>query len=226
MLKKLRRWVIRNFPITALASSKAKYILVQQVNEYSIAKDFDSLEVPRQSDRQEPSFDPAFLDISKTKESPNEGFKDTEVHEALSVRNIYEGVYEKNYPKSEWTYNTHSSHYRQNGVLGTLDQMKLEMNELILLAKEYGSDVSIGVYPWPGQLMYDNVNSLQVQLWRNFCIGKCWRFYNIFPEFFHLVDDLGSHKVITDYYFSGDVHFTEKGNKIIADKILHTGIDN
>ena len=44
------------------------------------------------------------------------------------------------------------------------------------------------VYPWPAQLIYDKVDSRQVQIWRDWCEGKCKRFVTVFPEFFAIRD--------------------------------------
>jgi hypothetical protein len=138
--------------------------------------------------------------------------------------NIYEGIYLKNYPKSEWTYNQQSPYYGSEGVVGTLSKMKKEMQALHVLAQAYGAKLSVGVYPWPGQLKYDVVDSLQVNTWREFCETRCEHFYNAFPTFFSLVQEHGQDKVIGDYFFAGDVHFTKEGNEVIARTLLDTGI--
>lgn len=138
--------------------------------------------------------------------------------------NIYEGIYLKNYPKSEWTYNQQSPYYGSEGVAGTLSKMRKEMQALHALAQAYGAKLSVGVYPWPGQLKYDVVDSLQVNTWREFCETRCEHFYNAFPAFFSLVQEHGQDKVIGDYFFAGDVHFTKEGNEVIARTLLNTGI--
>ena len=138
--------------------------------------------------------------------------------------NIYEGIYLKNYPKSEWTYNLQSPYYGVDGVAGTLSRMKREMYALHALAQAYGAKISVGVYPWPGQLKYDVVDSLQVKTWREFCETRCEYFYNAFPAFFALLNEFGSDRVIFDYYFAGDVHFNQQGNEVIARTILEAGI--
>jgi len=140
------------------------------------------------------------------------------------ILNIYDSIYQKNYPVGEWTYNLQATNFGPDGVLGTLAKMKREMNEIYLLAQAHGAKLSVGVYPWPGQLKYDVVDSLQVKVWREFCESRCTHFYNAFPAFFKLVEQQGVDSVIYDYYFAGDVHFTERGNNVIARTILDTGI--
>ena len=138
--------------------------------------------------------------------------------------NLYDTIYQKDYAVGEWTYNVQATNFGPDGVLGALAKMEREMREIYSLAQANGAKLSVGVYPWPGQLKYDVVDSLQVKLWREFCESRCANFYNAFPAFFNLVEQQGVDKVIYDYYFLGDVHFTELGNNVIARTILDTGI--
>ena len=145
--------------------------------------------------------------------------------EAPFIQNIYEGVYLKNYPKSEWTYNSQSIHYGRDGVSGAIKKMTEEMQTLHTLTQTHGTTLSIGVYPWPGQIKYDVVESLQVKIWREFCETRCQHFYNLFPAFFKFAEEQGSESVIYRYFFQGDVHFNKAGNEVIARTILDVGID-
>jgi hypothetical protein len=98
------------------------------------------------------------------------------------------------------------------------------MKALHTLVSEHGATLSVGVYPWPGQILYDVTDSLHVQIWRDFCSSRCLHFYNAFPAFFELSERLGKHAVVNQYYFPGDAHFNTLGNKIIAETILRQGI--
>jgi hypothetical protein len=148
----------------------------------------------------------------------------TQAPDAPFIKNIYEGIYLKNYPKSEWTYNVQSTQYGDDGVLATLEKMKREMQAVHALTKGYGSTLSVGVYPWPGQILHDKEESLQVQTWRDFCETRCIHFYNVFPSFFNLVNQYGKDSVVQRYYFAGDAHFNALGNKVVADSIISQGI--
>lgn len=154
----------------------------------------------------------------------SQGEKPPEQAEAPFLQNIYDGIYLKGYPKSEWTYNTHSRHYGPTGVIGNLEKMQREMKALHTLVSEHGATLSVGVYPWPGQILYDVIDSLHVQIWRDFCSSRCLHFYNAFPAFFELSERLGKEAVVNQYYFSGDAHFNALGNKIIAETIVRQGI--
>lgn len=140
------------------------------------------------------------------------------------LKNIYEGIYLKNYPKSEWTYNSQSTHYGAEGVTGTLAKLEKQMQVLYDLARSNGTKLSVGVYPWPGQIKYDVVESQQVKIWREFCQTRCEHFYNMFPAFFDLAQQQGQEAFVYQYYFQGDVHFNERGNEVIARTLLGIGI--
>lgn len=134
-------------------------------------------------------------------------------------------IYKREYVVGEWTYNTQSSSYGSDGVFGTLTKMERVVNEVYLLAQSQGAKLSVGVYPWPGQLMFDVEDSLHVRLWRQFCEARCAHFYNAFPAFFDLVKKNGLEPVIRDYFIAGDVHFNERGNEVVARMILEAGIE-
>jgi len=93
------------------------------------------------------------------------------------------------------------------------------------LVTTQGGTLSVGVYPWPGQILYDEVESLQVSTWRGFCATRCLHFYNAFPSFFKLAEATNKDAVVQKYYFAGDAHFTAAGNSVIAEVIASQGIE-
>lgn len=133
-------------------------------------------------------------------------------------------IYDRNYSRSEWTYNTKSTRYGDDGVMGTVEKMRATMDELYRLVRDHGGELSVGVYPWPGQIKYDKEDSLQARIWGEFCATRCAHFYNAFPAFFDLVRQQGEHDVIFKYYMGGDMHFSENGNAVIAQVILNAGL--
>ena len=142
----------------------------------------------------------------------------------LFAPTVEPSIYDRNYSRSEWTYNTHSAYYGADGVMGTLQKMLATMDELHRLVKDHGGELSVGVYPWPGQLKYDQVDSLQAKVWSDFCATRCAHFYNAFPAFFDLLRARGEDSVIHEYYMGGDMHFSEQGNAVIAQTILNAGL--
>lgn len=142
----------------------------------------------------------------------------------LFAPNVEPSIYARNYSRSEWTYNTDSAFYGPDGVLGTLKKMRDTMEELYKLVKANGGELSVGVYPWPGQIKYDRVDSLQAKFWGEFCEIRCAHFYNAFPAFFELLRTQGEDAVIHKYYMGGDMHFSEDGNAVIAETIFAAGL--
>ena len=133
-------------------------------------------------------------------------------------------IYAHNYPRGEWTYHPNSSAYGPAGVRGAVEKSLKLMDEVFQLVQKNGGELSVGVYPWPGQIKYDIENSLQAMIWRDFCETRCKHFYNIFPTFFALKNSTSSDAVVRQYYFGGDMHFNELGNKVLADTILNIGL--
>ena len=142
----------------------------------------------------------------------------------LFAPTVEPSIYDRNYGRSEWTYNTDSTQYGPDGVLGTVKKMLTTMDELYRLVRDHGGELSVGVYPWPGQIKYDTANSLQATVWSEFCATRCAHFYNAFPAFFDLLRKQGERDVIFRYYMGGDMHFNEEGNAVIAQTILNTGL--
>jgi hypothetical protein len=130
-------------------------------------------------------------------------------------------IYDREYTRSAWTYNPDSPGYGDLGVRKSIEKTIQQMDRVAALLKSHNIKLSVGVYPWPAQLMYDQENSLQVQLWKKFCEQQhCENFYNAFPAFFNAVRTSGMDATIYQYYFQGDMHFAKEGNALVADTIL------
>jgi len=125
------------------------------------------------------------------------------------------------YQRGAWTYNPSSIGYGQGGIKGGIEQSLRAMTKLSDLLREKGINLSVGVYPWPSQLLYDTVASEQVRVWENFCKTRCVRFYNSFESFFALKDKISANKTIELYFVPGDVHHNHKGAEVIANDFLN-----
>ncbi len=228
--KQTRRWATRHFPLTAMGWESLRQFsaqrpqVIRDVSTAGATATIDQVSGKGSLTSSDLGSRTATTDLATRQDSSGRIPVAPSELKADVTRNIYEGIYERNYPKSEWTYNTTSVHYGPRGVINTLEKMRREMDQLVSVASVHGATVSIGVYPWPGQLKYDTINSLQVRFWKDFCVSKCLHFYDVFPEYFQLAEEKGTQRIIDDYYFAGDVHFTEQGNKVIADAILKMGI--
>jgi hypothetical protein len=132
------------------------------------------------------------------------------------------GIYDREFARSAWTYNLDASGYGALGARRSIDKAVDQMERVADLLARHNIKLSIGVYPWPAQLKYDQENSLQVQIWQKFCEHRCENFYNTFPAFFSALRSSGIDTTIERYYYPGDMHFSKGGNALIADTILNT----
>ena len=123
-------------------------------------------------------------------------------------------VYEKNFERSSWTYIENNSKI-QKGI----DSSIKNMDELYHLLKQKNIPISIAVYPWPGQILYDVKNSKQVEIWKKFCVKRCDNFINLFPIFFEEITNNKRKKVVEKFYLKNDIHFNEIGNRKIFSHI-------
>jgi len=126
--------------------------------------------------------------------------------------------------RSEWTYNASSNAYGSIGVNGSIEKAVSEMSILHDLLESKGVKLSVGVYPWPAQIremmLNDSDTNLQVDVWRDFCVNRCFHFINMFPRYFDLVKNSSIDDVYRDFFIHGDVHYNREGNRLIYKALL------
>ncbi len=142
------------------------------------------------------------------------------IEEKKKSKNVW--IYDREYTRSAWTYNLNAPGYGDLGVQKSIEKTVRQMEQVAKLLESRNIKLSVGVYPWPAQLIFDQDNSLQVQLWKKFCETRCENFYDTFPAFFNAVRTLGIDATIYKYYFQGDMHFNREGNALVAETILQT----
>ncbi len=130
-----------------------------------------------------------------------------------------------NLERSGWTYRKvvedqpFELGFAPLGVEGGITKEKEKMDLLYQEFAKRNIPVSVVVYPWPAQLIYDKVDSRQVRIWQEWCQGKCKRFLTAFPEFFALKQQCPKWQpgcwYLRDWTF-GDIHLNDNGNAIIA----------
>ena len=123
-------------------------------------------------------------------------------------------------PRSNWTYDYNKKWYSNNDLETSLKIITKNMELLSILLKKNDIELSIAVYPWPSTIIFDNEKNLQIQVWKKFCEDKCKKFYNLMDPFFILKKNQDPKEIYFKYFIDGDVHFNNKGNKIIADNFL------
>jgi hypothetical protein len=108
------------------------------------------------------------------------------------------------------------------GVEGGIAKETRKMDLLWQDLAKRNIPISVVVYPWPAQLIYDNVDSREVKIWREWCEGKCKRFITIFPEFFAEKEKCPKAQpgcwYLRNWTF-GDIHLNANGNAIVAQAV-------
>ncbi|MDH3386496.1 MAG: SGNH/GDSL hydrolase family protein [Gammaproteobacteria bacterium] len=116
-------------------------------------------------------------------------------------------------PRGEWTS---ERYFEQHGRPG-LEITRQNMDRLVSLLSRHSVRLTVVVYPWPAQVYYGDLNSIQVAYWQDWAAQNQLTLVNLFPPFFV---DQQRDNVLRDYYFPGDVHFNEAGNRLIAENFL------
>ena len=86
--------------------------------------------------------------------------------------------------------------------------------------KERNIKFSLAIYPWPQNLINTQNNSFYRNEWKEFCKSKCEFFFDFFKEFEKRAKNDSFDNIYKKYYFWGDVHFNENGNKLIGEKLI------
>ena len=121
------------------------------------------------------------------------------------------------YVKDKWTINESIFNRYEIGIKKSLKNMSLLKD----LCKKNDIKLTIVVYPWISQIFHKDINSKQVEIWKNFSKTNNNQFINLFPIF---VNDKDNKKQINDKikknFIPFDVHYNSQGNKIIAESFL------
>jgi hypothetical protein len=135
---------------------------------------------------------------------------------------------EFDYEKSAWTYRPVSqtepfeTGYAPLGLEGGIAKEKAKMTLLWQELAKHNIPISVVVYPYPAQLIYDTADSRQVRIWRDWCEGKCKRFVSLFPAFFAAKAQcprLEPGCWYLDYFLFGDIHYNSAGNALVAEAV-------
>jgi len=128
------------------------------------------------------------------------------------------GPYGPDRARASWTYDPTSACYGKMGIEGGITKALAQMDRLYTFASQRRIPLSIAVYPWPHQLLYDNEDSRHVKIWRDWCRGKCRRFFNHFRVMFGYTREHPN--FLRDLFIWGDIHYNAFGNEIIARDLI------
>ena len=103
-------------------------------------------------------------------------------------------------------------------------KVKKNINKISKMAQSINAEFYIIIYPWPDALEYGQ-NSFNWEKFANDLCGdvSCTKLINLYPDFKYIKDN--SNNWISKIYIKDDMHLTEFGHKIVAEKILKVGFN-
>ena len=114
-------------------------------------------------------------------------------------------IFEKHYPDKEYD----------------IQKMKKHMDRLHQLTRDNNIKLTIAVYPWPFQVLHEDLDSVHVKIWEEWSRRNNVNFINYFPDFVSEgLTKKDKKEVVRKFYFVDDVHFNKQGNKLLAKKFL------
>ena len=120
--------------------------------------------------------------------------------------------------RANWTID--NKYYQEYGERGKPRMIKY-MDKLVQLTNENDIDLTLVVYPWPSQIWYEDLHSIHVQIWQDWCEKNDIELINLFPSFVKINrSEEQKLETISKYYVPYDLHFNEEGNKLIANEFL------
>jgi hypothetical protein len=99
------------------------------------------------------------------------------------------------------------------GVDGGIARSLQNMRALSDMLAARNIPLTIVVYPWAQQLAQGDRDSRQVSLWRDFCLGRCKAFIDLYPVFFAATEN--DKNWYEQLYILGDDHFSAEGNRFL-----------
>lgn len=123
------------------------------------------------------------------------------------------GIYEI----SAWTFDQEV--YNKFGRKG-LHKAGLYMGKLHALLNNKGIKLTVAVYPWPPQISQNDLDSLQVRFWQDWCKKREVDFINYFPVFIKSGNKSEINETINKYFIRKDVHWNKEGHRKVAEIFL------
>ncbi len=123
----------------------------------------------------------------------------------------FEGL---NQHKAKWTFDDDA--FNDYGKAG-LQSAERHMSALASLLKQHGIELTVVVYPWPDQILQNDMQSKQVVFWENWAQAHHAGFINLFPEF---MSNEKAEDVLDRFFIVGDVHWNKAGHQGVAEHIV------
>lgn len=120
-----------------------------------------------------------------------------------------------------WTFNNELKDFTPDDIKNGIEKAKKNMDQIYKLLNENQIKFSIAVYPSPSQLLYDVEKNLQSVIWKEFCIEKCFKFFDFNKVFFEKKNSMNEKEFYKKYFITYDDHFNYYGNKLIAEEFIN-----
>ena len=118
--------------------------------------------------------------------------------------------------RSAWTLSRVAmDRYGREGLI----RADRHMTRLAELLRAEGIPLTIVVYPWPQQLLWNDRSSVQVSYWQRWAQRERAQAIDLFTPFLAEADRLGAIGAIDRYFLDGDMHWNARGHKLVADNL-------
>ncbi len=109
--------------------------------------------------------------------------------------------------------------WKPTGFDGSIKKIKKNIGQIANVAKSFNADFYLLIYPWPDTLYYGSEKFDWINFAEEICKdNNCKKVINLFPEFKKIQNE--SLNWYHDLYIGNDLHISEKGQQIIANKLL------
>lgn len=120
--------------------------------------------------------------------------------------------------RDKWTIDENIRKKYDLGIQKNIYYMKLLKN----LLDKNNINLTIVVYPWISQIYHNDLNSIQVKIWKEFSEKNKNQFINLFPIFFNEKDlNLDIYEKILLYFIPNDIHWNKNGSQKIWDSFIN-----
>jgi len=119
-------------------------------------------------------------------------------------------------PRRAAAWTTDASLFEAYGRAG-LEKARHHMDLLADLLAARGIRLTVGVYPWPDQILMGDHPSRQETAWREWSAQHDAGFIDCFPTFMNAGDPKD---VVRREFIGGDIHWNEAGHRRVADVVL------
>ncbi len=109
--------------------------------------------------------------------------------------------------------------WKPSGFEGSINKIKKNIGEIAEIASSLDAELYLLIYPWPDTLYYGTKKFEWENFAKELCeINNCKKVINLFPEFKKIKNE--NLNWYHDLYIGNDLHISENGQKIIANKLL------